>query len=363
MNTRTRTYLVHARQLPATAALLALFGFAAVAAAGPGWRVTLTDDSRILVTPESSNLLLESSSLDTVISVPVSTIRSIVPAGGEKVTIQLSGGDRLTGQLGGEALEVRSILGDLEIPPETIRRIERLPVPKTSAAKNDSDVPVLKYEGLLWQAMRTGWEVRDGKLASKRCVRKGFDYGHGGRGRGGLILTGNGDETWTDYEVAFDYKMLPANREFFHAHIPGDSRGMSVKLRAKSVTESWNQPSTCYGFSIRPDGNWQLGAAEDSYWAGRGWSADGRRGKRETLAKGKLQSTQDASHGRLRLRVEGSTITVWLNDEKLVQHTHEGKVVKRIAYGGFGVQWRWEAMGWISDLEVEKFGRSRKAKK
>jgi len=67
MNTRTRTYLVHARQLPATAALLALFGFAAVAAAGPGWRVTLTDDSRILVTPESSNLLLESSSLDTVV--------------------------------------------------------------------------------------------------------------------------------------------------------------------------------------------------------------------------------------------------------------------------------------------------------
>jgi hypothetical protein len=158
--------------------------------------------------------------------------------------------------------------------------------------------------------------------------------------------------------VAFDFKMLPANREFFHAHIPGDSRGMSVVFRARSLAESWNQPHTCYSFGLRPAGNWSMGVAEDYYMPGYGWVAPAnRKGKTEKLASGKSESCQDASEGRLRLRVKGNTITVWLGDERLVEHTHKGEVVEPIPYGGFGVGWRYESMGWISNLKVQKYSR------
>ena len=96
-----------------------------------------------------------------------------------------------------------------------------------------------------------------------------------------------------------------------------------------------------------------MGVSEDYHMPGHGWSAT-RKGKTEKLASGKSESCQDASQGRLRLRVKGSKITVRLNDEELVEHTHKGKVVDPIPYGGFAVQWRYESMGWISNLEVKK---------
>jgi hypothetical protein len=184
-------------------------------------------------------------------------------------------------------------------------------------------------------------------------VRPGFQYGHWANGRGALAITGNGDKSWVDYEVAFDFKMLPANREFYHAHIPGESRGMSVVLRAKSVPESWNQPRTCYSFGLRPSGNWGLSATEDWHFPGHGWSAK-QAGKAERLGGGKCESCDDASQGRLRLRVKGNMISVWLNDEQLAEVTHEGEVIDPIPYGGFGIGWRYESMGWISNLVVAK---------
>jgi len=53
-------------------------------------------------------------------------------------------------------------------------------------------------------------------------------------------------------------------------------------------------------------------------------------------------------------RPRSGPITVWLNDEQLVKHTHKGEAVDPIPYGGFGVGWRWESMGWISNLEAKK---------
>ena len=73
------------------------------------------------------------------------------------------------------------------------------------------------YAGLRWDLMRTGWKVEDGKLASQRYARPGFQYGHWANGRNGLAITGIGDKSWGDYEVAFDFKMLPANKMHVHA--------------------------------------------------------------------------------------------------------------------------------------------------
>jgi len=240
-------------------------------------------------------------------------------------------------------------------PTGHIWRNDVIDVPESAILTDPPGEFQVDYAGLRWNLMRTGWKVDDGRLVSQRHARPGFQYGHGANGRGGLAITGIGDKRWVDYEVAFDFKMLPANRELFHVHIPGDSRGMSVPFRTKLLSESWNRPHTCYSFGLRPTGNWSIGVSEDYHMPGHGWSAPAtRKGKTEKLASGKSESCQDASEGRLRLRVKGNTITVWLNDERLVEYTHEGDVVDPIPFGGFGVGWRYESMGWISNLEVKK---------
>jgi hypothetical protein len=197
--------------------------------------------------------------------------------------------------------------------------------------------------------------VEDGKVVSQRHVRPGFAYGHWANGRNGCAITGNGDKNWVDYEVAFDYKMLPANREFFHAYIPGETRGMTVIFRTKNASESWNEPSTHYNFGLSPKGGWGVSVVEDYQMPGYGFCPpEKRKGKYEKLAEGAASDYKDTSEGRFRIRVQGSKFTVWFNDEKLVEHTPKSAEIDPIPYGGFGVQWRYESMGWISNVAVKK---------
>ena len=58
--------------------------------AGPRWVVTLTDDSRIVVTPDSPMLRLESDLLDAAISIPVSAIRKVEPISEQGLTVDLA---------------------------------------------------------------------------------------------------------------------------------------------------------------------------------------------------------------------------------------------------------------------------------
>lgn len=94
------------------------------AEAGPRWVVTLTDDSRIVVTPGCRVLRLESDLLDAAISIPVSAIRKVEPNGEQGVTVDLANGDRISGRLAGDALAARALFGRIDIPPKHIRRIE-----------------------------------------------------------------------------------------------------------------------------------------------------------------------------------------------------------------------------------------------
>jgi hypothetical protein len=296
---------------------------------------------------------VESKLLDANIPIPTSVIQKFEPNRKGEFAFELVGGDRITGRIAGGSISADALFGRIDIPAKFIRSCEATHDSLAEDA-NDPGNFQLDYAGLRWDLWRTGWKVVDGELTSQRYIRPGFQYGHWGHGRGGLAITGNGDQSWTDYEVAFDYKMFPANREFFHAHIPGDSRGLSILLRAKSVSESWNEPSTHYTFSLRPTGNWGLAAFEGWHMTGRGYNAARQEGKYERLCSGESDVTTDASEGRLRLRVHGNTIAVWLNDELLCSHIHKGEEVKPILYGGFGVQWRYESMGSISNVTVKR---------
>jgi hypothetical protein len=129
---------------------------------------------------------------------------------------------------------------------------------------------------------------------------------------------------------------------------------MTVIFRTKNASESWNEPSTHYNFGLSPKGGWGVSVVEDYQMPGYGFCPpEKRKGKYEKLAEGVASDYKDTSEGRFRIRVQGSKFTVWFNDEKLVEHTHKGGEIDPIPYGGFGIQWRYESMGWISNVKVK----------
>jgi len=143
--------------------------------------------------------------------------------------------------------------------------------------------------------------------------------------------------------------MLPANREFYHAHIPGETRGMGVILRAKDVNESWNKPQTSYSIGVNPAGGWGISKLVDYQFPRPvGWSKE-RKGTATSLASGKGKGALPDGANQLRLRVKGSTISLYLNGELLGEHTDRENPIE---YGGFGVKWRYESVGWIRNLKV-----------
>ena len=89
----------------------------AVAEAGPKWIVTLTDGSRIFVTPDSPTLPLVSDLLDAAISIPVAVICEVEPDSERGMAVDLSNGDRISGRLGNSLVEAlrRSQTGVLSL--------------------------------------------------------------------------------------------------------------------------------------------------------------------------------------------------------------------------------------------------------
>ena len=325
----------------------------------PRWLVELSDESHLYVKPCSPQLAVKSAALAGIASIPVDFVQSVEKGKNGEWVVSLSNGDRISGTLAKESIEAETVVGRIALPVEEIARIEAVEGdPNVAEVLPAPHVPQVEFADFRWDLWRTGWEVVDGnRLASMRSVRPGFAYGHWANGRGGMAITGNGDESWTDYELTFDFKMLPANREFFHAYIPGESRGMVVYFRAESLTESWNEPDTAYGLALNPAGSWSLIAYDGWHMPGSGWKQE-REGTMEILASGTFDVDREKfGEGSMVLRVEGNVFQAWLNDESLFEFTHEGGETEPIAFGGFGVQWRYESMGWIENLSVEKFPR------
>ena len=326
----------------------------------PCWQVQLADESRLYVEPVGTQLTIQAEALGGAVSIPVGVIESVKRRVNGGWQVFLTNGDRISGEFGKDPIRVNSLVGGLELSPRHLVGIDAVANELKGEVSQASDLPRVEYGQLVWELWRTGWQLVDGtRLASTRSVRPGFAYGHWASGRGGMALTGNGDESWTDYDVAFDFKMLPANREFFHAHIPGESRGMMVFFRAESLTESWNEPDTGYALALNPSGSWSLLAYEGWHMPGRGWKSE-REGKMEKLASGQFDPKDGlGAEGRIILSVKGNTFQAWLNDEPLFDFTHDGvrSEIEPITFGGFGVQWRYESMGWIENLKVEKSAR------
>ena len=327
--------------------------------------VQLTDGSKINAQTRSSTFPASSENLSDDLAVRYDSITKIAATQKGNFQVDFKNGDRLTVRASDGEVGFQTVFGNIAIEPKLIQSLEVRPAPnrRSSVAqlaqpvmtqeRMPADGPRVHFDGHDWDVWRTQWQVIDNKLTAIGKIRPGFDYGHWGRGRGGLAITGNGDKEWQDYEVEFNFEMIPASRDFFHAHIPGETRGMAVYVRAQSMTESWNEPDTAYVVGINPFGGWSIAAHHNHHFIGKGWSPNFG-GTVEKFVDGRVEEGLRADNNKLRIRVEGTVISVWLNDEFLTEFNHEeGGQIPPIPYGGFGVTWQFESLGWISNFKVK----------
>ncbi|MEM7476932.1 MAG: hypothetical protein AAF483_18255 [Planctomycetota bacterium] len=347
------------------------------------WQVQakLSDGSVIFGSVKPESLSIHTDTLSRGPVVPSDKLQSIEnsPRVPTEVMLTFIGGDRLTGKFALPHLKLETEFGTLQIPVSQIENIERkgiafgrkqrgpmqaapdIPNPFPGAEVNQGpavEAPTSEHSNLKWEHWRTDWafDPEQNRFTALGKVRPGFNYGHGGAGRGGMTITGNGDKTWRNYEVEFDFKMLSATKDFFHASIPGESRGMHVYLRCKSMTESWNEPDTAYVLGVNTMGGWSIAAYEGFGYRGPGWTPE-QLGKVEHYIGGEMEGPFQEVN-RLRVRVEDSTISIWMNDEQLGVFEHpEDAEIAPIEFGGFGVEWRFESLGWIGNIQHKKLGR------
>ncbi len=318
--------------------------------------VDLTDGSRLVGSPLKDSLPMVLSYVTPV--VPCELIRVCeIQHQPERVTLLLHNGDRLSGLPGITDFPLTTILGKLT--PQ-LSQIDRIEFSVTATGPLPEGSGEIAFDGFKWTAWRTKFEVRDDKLMSLPEARDGYNYGHGGNGRGAQISTGIGDPAWTDFRIETDLCMTGVDPAFNPHGLPASFRSVGIMFRVVAAQESWNQApgTTAYSLSLSEDGSWSITAGYDSYCKTNcGYGSPFNAGTR-TLAEGKGLKLDPTAGNRIRLEARGNHITVWLDglqfadvrDEKM----SEKIAGKTLAAGGIGFCWGFESMGWIRNFSATR---------
>ena len=181
---------------------------------------------------------------------------------------------------------------------------------------------IVTFGGVEWQAWRTLFEVREGAgagLVSLPQVRPGFDYGHGGHGRGPQVVTNIGNPQWRDYRIDADL-LVPGVDPAFNPHGLGlDFHGAMIAFHVVDMKESFNESgTTAYILGFEGEGNWSLTALYNSYCRQPlGWGSSQSDGERR-LAGGRDAKLDPVEGNRFRIDVMGTRIQVWMDGRKIV---------------------------------------------
>jgi len=169
-------------------------------------------------------------------------------------------------------------------------------------------------------------EEENGRLYTKPEPLPGFNYGHFGHGRGHFIVLHEGDETWRNYSYEFRMEGGEVSPSWNPHGVPLHSKAnVTTNFRIQAMPESWNEPSTHYGFSLQCDaqrdryvGNWNLNGYKETYWLGQlgsrgtGYGTGEMAGKEYHLASGN-KGTVVADINRTYIMVNGPVIRIWIN--------------------------------------------------
>ena len=316
----------------------------------------LTDGSRLIGIPLQSTLPLALSYMEPM--VPCELIRTCeFSHNPDRITLHLHNGDRMSGSPRITHFPITTILGNLSPQLSQIDRIEFSATPTGLLPAGCGDISFANFK---WTAWRTKFEVRGDKLVSLPVVRDGFNYGHGGHGRGAQITTGIGDPAWTDFRIETDLCLSGVNPAFNPYSLPANYRSASILFRIAAAAESWNQPpgTTAYSLNFGEDGSWSITAGYDSYCKTDCGYGNPYQFATHTLAEGKGLQLDPSTGNRIRLEVRGNHIAAWLDEHPIADVRDEKMSVKfagkSLAAGGIGFLWGFESMGWIRNFSATR---------
>ncbi len=185
----------------------------------------------------------------------------------------------------------------------------------------------------------------------------GFNYGPGGNGRGGMLYTNIGNKDWKDYRAEFTFCIQPADAAFNRYGIGPSQRAGYIKFHVADARQSWNEKgSSGYGLYIGEKGSWGLGRAVNAHVPRPvGYAAKIYEGKK-SLAKGDGFVPDPVNGSRYVIEVKGQRIRIYVDGDLLVDvedpEMHQEYDGVHLGYGGVGVEWLWENMGWFSDFSA-----------
>jgi hypothetical protein len=195
---------------------------------------------------------------------------------------------------------------------------------------------------------------KDNFLRVVSAPRTGFNYGHSGDGRGAAAFLHIGDKEWKDYRV--EMYIWGGGAGEFNPHKVDDCANGSFQIyfRTEDYKENWNQPSrTSYMVTLNTAPQRCEGKAwpESSLYRVNNWSAANQKEIKE-LAKidGRLWKADVANH--VIIEVQGRNISIMINGGHALGYYDDDP--QALFYGGMGVQWNWENLGWIDNVIVTK---------
>lgn len=314
----------------------------------------LVDGSYLLGTPAIESVAVQTAYAK--MDVPLKFIQTIkFEEDHQAAVLDLKNGDKLKGVIKLESLRLDTIFGHVAVAEEHIRLLR---VVLSGGTLPLGEGP-LAFGGLNWIAWRTQFEVQDDKLVSLPGARPGFNYGHGGNGRGATLATNIGNADWKDYRVEFELAMGGVDPAFNPHGLGQDYRAASIGFHVADAKESWNQRgSSSYAFNLGGDGSWGLSCSYNSYCntpCGYGNPAcDATR----ALTEGKGLKPDLSNGNKIRIEVSGTHIQVWFDGERIADVRDE-KMTEPIGgqtldHGGISVMWGFESMGWIRNFSAKR---------
>ena len=317
--------------------------------------VELLDGSRLIGTP--ADCALQVTLGFTKAGIPLDQIRECeVLHKEERVVLSLANGDRLTGILERAEFPLETILGRLA---PTFAQIDKMSFSARLPGVLPTGQGSIAFGGVNWLAWRTEFEVSGDMLLPLPKARPGYNYGHGGNGRGPFLVTNIGSAEWKDYRVEFDYCFSGVDPALNPHGLPPDYRAGGFVFHVADAKESWNEKGgSYYGLGIAADGKWELTCVYNSYCnTPVGYGNPTKDGER-MVVRGEGLATDPVNGNRFRLDVRGDRIAVWMDNRPVVDVRDE-KMRECIGgttldHGGFGFSWGWENMGWVRNFSATK---------
>jgi hypothetical protein len=330
-----------------------------------------SDGSRLVGTALEDSLRVATETADhslITMEVPLAKIRACeINHQDNKITLALQNGDTFKGLVQNPQFRVETLLGRLA--PE-FRHINRItfgdgntpapPIPEPRAPAPDEPIPTITFGGVEWTPWHTCFEVQGDKLTSLPKARPGFNYGHGGSGRGPVLITGLGSIEIRDFTAEFDFCAPGVDPAFNPYSLGNDYHDGAISFHIANGHESWNTPKggSGYALDVHGDGKWDLRCNYNSYCpAPLGWTQPVNDGARE-LAKGDGLKIDREKGNHFRIDVIGMHIQIWVDGQKIVDLVDEGMSEAHggttIDHGGIGFHGGFDAMCWIRNFSLKR---------